>query len=123
MSILSLVCWIAWIFVLSYLDPVESGALSHVLFYLSLFLALMGTFSLLGFFGRVWFSKEEVIFRHLGVSFRQAILFALFLTGLLMLQGVRFLRWWNVLLFMILLTIAEFLFLSKRPYRQLPNAS
>lgn len=116
MSLITLVCWIAWLVVIFYMSPEESNVLVFLLFYLSLFFALMGTFSLIGFFIRVWFSKDPVIFRHLGISFRQAVWFSILLTGTLILQGSGFLRWWNVLLLILFLVIIEFFFLSRKQF-------
>lgn len=114
MSFLTLFCWLAWLVVLFYLNPFEAGFIGYLCFYFSLFFAFLGTFSLFGFFIRVWFSKEPVIFRHLGVSFRQSLWFAILLTTALILQGSRFLRWWNILLLVFFLTFLEFFFLSKK---------
>jgi len=114
MSFLTLFCWLAWLVVLFYLNPFEAGFIGYLCFYISIFFALIGTFSLLGFFIRVWFSKEPVIFRHLGVSFRQSLWFSMLLVAALILQGTNFLRWWNVLLLIIFMTFLEFFFLSKK---------
>lgn len=118
MTVITLVCWIAWLIVLFYLDPEQTGLMGFLFFYVSLFFALIGTFSLLGFFVRVWFSKEQVIFRHLGVATRQSLWFSLLLIGTLLLQGAGFIRWWNVLLLIIFLTILEFFFLSRKVVRR-----
>jgi len=100
--------------VLFYVNPDEAGIIGFSLFYLSLLLALIGTFSLIGFFGRVWFTKERVIFRHLGVSTRQSVWFSTLLVGTLLLQGSGYLRWWSILLLVILVTLLEFFFLSRK---------
>lgn len=113
MSIATLLCWTGWGIVVSNINPTEAGGVGFVIFYLSGFLALVGTFSLLGFFLRVWFSHEQVIFRHLGISFRQAVLFALLLIVALILQGERYLTWWNMLMLVAFLTVVEFVFISK----------
>ncbi|MBU0597604.1 hypothetical protein KKF61_01250 [Patescibacteria group bacterium] len=113
----TIICWLAWLVVLFYINPNEAGFVGFFLFYCSLIFALVGSFSLIGFFGRVWFAKEKVIFRHLGISTRQALWFSVLLTGVLMLKGANFLRWWTVLLIIILLVLLEFFFLSRRVVR------
>jgi len=118
MTFITVICWIAWLVVLFYFSPDEGGFITFCLFYLSLFFALIGTYSLLGFFGRVWFSKEQVIFRHLGISTRQSLWFSLLIIGTLMMQGVDFLRWWSVLLLIITLVLLEFFFLSRKVVRK-----
>jgi hypothetical protein len=114
MSLLTLFCWLAWLVVLYFINPQEAGIVGFLLFYCSLFVALVGTFSLLGFFLRVWFSRQEVIFRHLGISTRQSLWFSLLLVGVLIMQGAGYMRWWSVGLLVLLLIILEFFFLSKR---------
>jgi len=114
MTTSTIICWIAWLVVLFYVNPDEGGFIGFVLFYLSLLIALIGTFSLIGFFCRVWFSKERIIFRHLGISTRQSVWFSALLIGVLLLQGTHYLRWWSALLLVILVTLMEFFFLSRK---------
>ena len=118
MTLITLVCWLAWLLVLFYLNPQEAGFAGFLFFYTSLFFALFGTFSLLGFFGRVWFSKEQIIFRYLSISTRQSLWFSILLVGTLLLQGSGFIRWWNVLFLIIFLTLLEFFFLSRKVVRR-----
>jgi len=114
MSLLTLFCWLAWLIVLYFINPQEAGIVGFLLFYCSLFVALVGTFSLLGFFLRVWFSRQEVIFKHLGISTRQSLWFSLLMVGVLIMQGAGYMRWWSVGLLVLLLIVLEFFFLSKR---------
>jgi len=118
MFLITLFCWVAWLIVVFYINPEGAGFIGLTLFYLSLFFACLGTFSLLGFFSRVWFSKEQVIFRHLGISTRQSFWFSFLLVVTLMLQSGRYLKWWTVLLMLFLLVSLEFFFLSKRTLRR-----
>ena len=113
MIISTLICWLSFGFVLFYLDPVASGMLALLLFYISLGLGLAGTFFLLGFVVRAIFQKNVPLFRHIGVSIRQAIFFMVLLVGSLVLQSARLLTWWNLLLFILFLIILEFFFLLR----------
>jgi hypothetical protein len=117
MSLMTLFCWLAWLVVLYFINPTEAGFVGFLLFYCSLFVALVGTFSLFGFFLRVWFSREEVIFRHLGISTRQSIWFAILMVGSLLLLGAGYLRWWSELLLLAFLILLEFFFLSRKVTR------
>ncbi len=114
MTAATFVSWLAWLIVLFYLNPEEAGFIGFALFYLALMFALVGTFSLIGFFMRVWFSREQVIFRHLRVSTRQALLFSILIISLLMMQGSGYLRWWSILLVVALLALIEFFFISRK---------
>jgi len=72
-SAAGLVSWIAWFIVLTKLDPFESTALALVLFFVSLFFAMACTFTVLGFYFRLWLNKNEIYSNHITISFRQGI--------------------------------------------------
>ncbi len=112
MALGALISWGAWYLVLRTTDPLESGFLGFLFFYLTLFFALVGTFSVIGFFIRKLALKDELAFRHVVVSFRQAILFSILITGSLILQSLSLLTWWNIILFILALTVLEFFFIS-----------
>jgi len=114
MTFTTLICWITWLVVLYYFSPDEAGFISFLLFYVSLFFACLGTFSLLGFFIRVWFSKEQIIFRHLGVATRQSLWFSVLVIITLLLQAAGFLKWWSILFLVLFLLLLEFFFLSRK---------
>lgn len=99
--------------VIFYISPESSGWIGFLSFYLSLFLALTGTASLIGFLARTIFVKKEALFKYMGVSLRQAILFSLLVTFALLLQGNRLFKLWNVILLILGLTLLEFFFLTR----------
>ncbi len=111
MLLASLFCWTAWGLILFYIDPSVSGLVGLFCFYLSLFFSLIGTFTLIGLALRIWFSHKEVIFAFVGVSFRQAILFAVVIIGCLLLQQFRVLNWWDGSLLAISIGLFEFYFM------------
>ena len=110
----AVVSWIAWILVLNKLDPMESTGLALGLFYVSLFFALTCTFTVLGFYFRLWFNKNEVYYSHINVSLRQAILLSLIALGCLTFQLLGILTWWSGLLYIGTVTLIEFYFLAKQ---------
>ena len=113
MGISTLVCWLSFVSVIFNISP-EGGFLALALFYLSLSLSLLGTFFIIGFTIRALMRKEMPLFRHLNISFRQAIFFTVLITGSFFLQASELLRWWNLIIFMIFLIILEFFFSIKR---------
>ena len=118
MTLSTVGCWLAFITVLFYIDPQNSGIIGPTSFYISLFLALIGTFSLFGFFIRLLIHKQDLPHYHIGVSLRQATLLAILLLGSLLLLGNRLFLWWSVLSLFAGLIILEFFFLtSKKPNR------
>ena len=117
MLLSTLICWGAWVLILVSIDPNTSGFIGPLIFYVALFFALVGTFSLIGFYLRVWFSRNEVIYQHVTTSFRQGILLSVALVGVLVLQSFRYLTWWSVLLFVAAVIILELFFLSQSKYQ------
>ncbi|MBU4369829.1 hypothetical protein KKG58_03665 [Patescibacteria group bacterium] len=113
MSVLSIFCWLFWVFVIFFINPEETGLIGFVLFYFSLFLAILGTIAIIGFLIRARFIKGPV-FKHVEASFRQGIWLSLLIVGLFLLQGLGILRWWNALFLLLFLMFLEFFFLSSR---------
>jgi hypothetical protein len=120
MLALTLICWLIWAIVLFFVNPEETGLIGFVLFYFSLFLAILGTVSLLGFIIRARIKKGPV-FKQVEVSFRQGIWLSFFLIGLMILQGMGLLRWWNSLLFLLFLIFLELFFISSRKQYKAEN--
>ncbi|MFH1867194.1 MAG: hypothetical protein ABIJ81_03905 [Patescibacteria group bacterium] len=106
--------WAAWLTVIFYLTPESSGTLGLIFFYLSLFVAVVGTTTLIGFTFRYWLHKDEVVFRQVSISFRQGVLLGIVVILALILQAQRLLTWWNLGILLLALTIVEFFFLSMR---------
>jgi len=116
MGISTVICWLSFLSVIFNISP-ESGFLAFLLFYISLFLSLLGTFFIIGFLIRALINRKVPLFRHLNISFRQSILFTILIIGSLALQASNLLRWWNLLFFLLFLIVLEFFFSIKRkPY-------
>jgi len=109
MFLATLLCWLALASVMFYINPSEAGIVGFLLFYISLFLSLIGTFSLVGFILRVWLTTVP-IFRQVIISFRQGVLFSILVTAVLVIQSQNVLTWWITLLVMLLLGFVEFVF-------------
>lgn len=112
MLISTIFSWLGWGTILFYLNPQEAGNVGFAFFYGSLFLALTGSFSLLGLFIRMRLLKDDIVSRQVAISFRQAVFFAILLVGSLFLRSKDLLAWWNIILLIFLLTFLEFFFLS-----------
>ena len=117
MTILTIVCWIGWLMVIFLIKPAEAGLVGFVLFYFSLFLAILGTGSIIGFVIRARLNKKP-LFIQTQVAFRQAIWLGLFIITILFLRQLQILRWWNALLLLVFFVILELIFiLSRKKYR------
>ena len=112
-GIAGVVSWIAWFVVINKLDPVTSLGLSLGLFYLSLLVALTCTFTILGFYVRLWLNKNEVYHQHVHIAFRQGLLLTLITLGCLTFQILRTLTWWSGLLLIGIVTLVELYFMSR----------
>lgn len=97
--------WAMFLLVILKMEP--SGSLAIMMFYISLFLALMGSLSIIGLTIRVIFLKRNVIFKEVKNSFRQAILLSFLLIAVLFLQSKRLLSLWNMVFLVIALTALE----------------
>lgn len=105
---------VVWILVLEQIDPDSSGSVGKIFFFSATFLFLASWFIL--FFtwlrGRI-FGEDEVL-SHLAVSFRQGSLIALLAIILLLLQSLRILTWWDSMLSVAGVLLAELYFLTRR---------
>lgn len=98
--------------VLFSVDPITAGILGFSLFYFSLFLAVAGAVSILGFIVRVLSHRDEILSRLVLLSFRQAVMLAALTVGALALHSQGLLSWWNSILLVAAVTITEFFFVS-----------
>ncbi|HSR88975.1 MAG TPA: hypothetical protein VLK22_01055 [Candidatus Udaeobacter sp.] len=117
MSIGALICWLAWLFVLGNIDPQQSGFFGFIFFYTSLFLALAGTFSVIGFLiKKIILKSDQIVFHHVKSTFRQGMLAAgAIISGLILLQ-MKLLAWWNGILLILLFVAIEGIIFTNRKY-------
>ena len=112
-AVTALISWLAWGMVVLKLDPYESQSMALGLFFISLFFALIGSFTLFGFGLRQWIGKNKVYYHHLSVSLRQGLLlsFCTLLCIGFLIMGV--LKWWNGLLVITIAVLIE-LYITSR---------
>ena len=105
--------WLTWGFILFGISPSEAGLGVFFLFYISLLLAIACSLSILGLIIRsLVFKGKESAPKQAGKSFRQAMLLATLITGLLYLESKNILNWWTIILFIVVLTMVEFFLIS-----------
>jgi len=119
MSITTAVAWTGWIMVITTVNPDSAGILGLSFFYLSLYLSLLGTFSVIGFLIRSLLQRHRRahIYR-VSTAFRQACLWSLGFIIALALQSERILSWWLLLLLLVAMTMVEFTFIVIGQKRQ-----
>ena len=109
----AIISWLAFYLVITKLDPFLSTGLALALFFISLFFALTSSFTIVGFYLRVWLNKNEIYYDHINVSLRQGILLTLITLGSLMFQLLGVLTWWSGLLLIAAITMIEFYLVAK----------
>lgn len=111
------ICWIAWLFILFNTDPQDAGLLIFLFFYSSLFLGIVGLFSVIGFLIKSKRSfQEDAVFRQVKKTFIQGILLGAFVDLILILRQFGLLFWWNAIFLVILYVLIEGVILSNRKY-------
>ncbi|HDQ23003.1 MAG TPA: hypothetical protein ENN28_03475 [Candidatus Uhrbacteria bacterium] len=111
-------CSLSFFAVIYFFDPFESGFRALFFFYTSLFLALIGTFSILGLFLRLIFTKDNLVFKKVIVSFRQSIWFAFLIIISLHMLSSQLLGWKNLIILVFAFTLIELFFISYKPKKK-----
>lgn len=114
-GVAGIVSWVAWVVVINKLDPTQSPGLALGLFYLSLFFALACTFTVVGFYFRMWLNKNEVFYNHIHIAFRQGLLLTVIALGCMTFLLLNVLTWWSGLLLIAVVTMVEFYFAAREP--------
>ena len=120
MTVATIFCWAAWIAVSWTINPEITNWLGFLLFYLSLFLALVGTAAILGFSLRFIGLRHQLASQSVKTAFRQAIFIAFLVVAVLFLLAQQLLTWLNLILLVAGLSFLEFFLLS---YRRQPTLS
>ncbi len=108
--IATVLSWSSCLVVIYKLSPFSQQTLSLFLFYTSLFMALVGTFTLLIYTIRLWLNKKEIYNTHLNTSLRQGALLSLMIIIDLVFQRLRVLTWWDGILLLAIIILLEFYF-------------
>ncbi len=105
--------WSALAIVILRLDPFRSTALAIPFFFAAVFLALTGTLTLAGFYGRVWFRRGEIYLQHISIALRQSVLLTLAVEFALAFQVLRILTWWDGILIAAAVGLVEIYFSAR----------
>lgn len=112
MILATILCWTGFSFVIWTVNPEITNWLGFFLFYLSLFLSLVGTGAIIGFIIRFVSLKHELLKQSVKTAFRQSFLFSFFIIAVLFLLARNLFSWLNVILLIIGLSVFEFFLLS-----------
>lgn len=109
----TLVCWVAFTYVVYTINPNATNWLGFTLFYASLFLSLIGTSAIIGFLIRFIVLRQALVFRSVSEAFRQSFLFALLIIIALWLLARDLFTWFNILFLIIGLTLLEYFLVAR----------
>jgi hypothetical protein len=112
MLLATIACYLALFAVLYFFDPFSGGVFALLFLYASLFLSLIGTFSILGLLIRLVFTKDKLVFKKVIISFRQAIWFAFLVVISLHLRSIDLFAFKNILFLIFALGLLELFFMS-----------
>ena len=112
MAVTTLLCWLCWSYIIFTVNPEITNWIGFCLFYVSLFLSLVGTATLIGFIVRFIALKQALAWRLVKEAFRQSFLFSLLIVVSFILLSKNLFSWVNLGLLVISLSILEFLMLS-----------
>ncbi len=112
MTIGTVLCWGGWLWVLFFVNPYEADRWGLLFFYSSLFLALVGTISIIGFVVRFLIIKHEFAYKQVKRALRQGIMLAALVVVSLYLQSQNLLVWWNLILLVLLVMGIEYFFIA-----------
>jgi len=112
MLLATAICWSALAVVINIVDPETTNNIGFTLFYVSLFLSLVGTSAIVGFLFRFIAMRKELVFRQVFIAFRQSFLFSAVIIAAFILQSFRMLTWYNALFLVIAVTVLEFFLIS-----------
>lgn len=110
----TIIFWYCWFLVLFFIDPSEAGFMGLMFFFVNLFFALIGSIFSFSFIIHTKIFGSHSVLKSIQISTRQAILFSILIIVSLWLQSQNLLTIYNIIIFIALLTLIEFLFISRK---------
>ena len=108
-----ILAWIGWTITVFKFDPLTQINIALPFFFVTLLIALSCTFTILGFYFRVWLFKNEIFYKHINIAIRQGIVIAVLTIVCLLYQMMRVLTWWSGLSIIVGAIFLEFYFSSR----------
>lgn len=103
-----------WILILFNIDPYKADWLSKISFFLSLLIMITCILTLFGYYIRKKILNNELIYSILPVSFRQGILGALIIVGIIILSCINVLNWWIAGIWLLIILLIELFFKTRK---------
>jgi len=112
-EVLSIVFWVVFLLILFFINPYRADANIFILFFVSLLLAIAGTWSVIEFRVKIKVSGPDETNRKIASSFRHGLMVALALSGLLFMRGIDVLSLWEGLVFVLAIILFEAYFMTR----------
>ena len=112
MGFMTIITWLVFVYVLFLVDPETTNWIGFWLIYITLFVSLVGTASIIGFLIRFLALKQQLIWEAVKEAFRQSFLFALLVIISLILLSQDLFTWLNIALLVLGLSAVEFFLLT-----------
>lgn len=112
--IVSLVSIGTWLMILFNYNPYKSDIVTIIAFYTSLLLWVTGIFSLIGSYIRTKTINHDLIQSDLFAVFRQSLFISLAFVGILIMQTLKVLTWWDGILLVLAILLLELFFRTKK---------
>ncbi len=109
----TLIAFGIWISLLFHTDPTYADILTWLAFMASLLLTITGFLGLIIFYIKVSFFNNELVYVLLPSSLRQSLEIGLMVIGILSMQALKVLGWWEAGLYILVLVLLEFFFQTK----------
>lgn len=107
--------WLIFLVFFFFVEPNEGGLFALIIFFLSLFLGLLGIFTLIFTILKFRTVKDlDKIFEKFSSAFRQAIFISLFLISLILLRFLKLLEWWSLAAAFLFFLLLELIFSTRR---------
>ncbi len=113
MTIATIIFWLALGLIVVSTDPAMTEQSGIILFYAILTCAVTGTGAILGFIIRFFALKQDLVGHLVLIAFRQALLGAILVIGVLFLFSQHLFSWLNLSLLLLTLSALEFFLLSR----------
>lgn len=99
----------AWVAILLNVNPNEANILGFALFYLTLFVGLVGLLTLSGLLYRLGIrGRTEMVLQEVQISIRHAVLLSFVCIVSLFTSAHQWFHWWFILVFIVLASLMEY---------------
>jgi hypothetical protein len=95
-------------------NPFAASLTEFIYFYFALMMSLLGCFTIILFYAKIFIKKSEVIYSLFWPSVRQAFLLSIGITTIMVLRGLKLLDLWTGVPILIVVILLEQFFQTKK---------